>query len=74
VVVDIEGNRDAGRTHIAVTVSKNAVEYDKSRADEFCGRYWHASTLITAIEAPAGEHVGRSAAVCPGAQPFIRED
>jgi outer membrane lipoprotein SlyB len=34
VVVDIEGDRDAGRTHVAVTVSKNAVEYDKSRADE----------------------------------------
>lgn len=34
VVVDIEGDRDAGRTHIEVTVSKNAVDYDKSRADE----------------------------------------
>ena len=34
VVVDIEGNRDAGQTHIYVSVSKNAVDYDKSRADE----------------------------------------
>jgi outer membrane lipoprotein SlyB len=34
VVVDIEGNRDAGQTHIYVSVSKNAVDYDKTRADE----------------------------------------
>lgn len=34
VVVDVEGGRDAGRIHVEVTVSKNAVEYDKSRADE----------------------------------------
>lgn len=34
VVVDIEGNRDAGQTHIYVSVSKSAVDYDKSRADE----------------------------------------
>lgn len=34
IVVDIEGNRDAGRTHIEVTASKNVVDYDTSRADE----------------------------------------
>ena len=33
VVVDIEGNRDAGRTHIEVTVSKDFVNYDRDRAD-----------------------------------------
>lgn len=33
VVVDIEGNRDAGRTHIEVTVSKDFVNYDRNRAD-----------------------------------------
>lgn len=34
VVVDIEGNRDAGRTRIEVTVSDNVVNYHKGRADE----------------------------------------
>lgn len=34
VVVDIEGNRDAGRTHIEVTVSENFVNYDRDRADQ----------------------------------------
>jgi hypothetical protein len=34
VVVDIEGNRDAGRTHIEVTVSEDFVNYDRDRADQ----------------------------------------
>lgn len=34
IVVDIEGDRAAGRTHIEVTASKNVVDYDTSRADE----------------------------------------
>ena len=34
VVVDIEGNRDAGRTRVEVTVSENVVNYDRSRADQ----------------------------------------
>lgn len=34
IVVDIEGDRDAGRTHIEVTVSENLVDYDRSRAEE----------------------------------------
>lgn len=34
VVVDIEGNRDAGRTRIEVTVSENVVNYDRGRADQ----------------------------------------
>ena len=34
VVVDIEGNRDAGRTHIEVTVSRDFINYDRDRADK----------------------------------------
>lgn len=34
IVVDIEGNRDAGRTHIEVTASKDVVDYSQSRAEE----------------------------------------
>ncbi|HUE76295.1 MAG TPA: DUF3568 family protein [Longimicrobiales bacterium] len=34
VVTDIEGDRDAGRTHVEVTVSRNMVDYEKSRAED----------------------------------------
>lgn len=32
VVVDIDGNRETGSSHIEVTVSKNVVDYDRDRA------------------------------------------
>ena len=32
--MEIEANKDAGQTHIYVSVKKNQVDYDRSRADQ----------------------------------------